>query len=180
MRIGMNTTAQEVKDKTKTILVQMCDKSTEPSKEENPGKAIRELFDMFREHSDSKEKLKARLAEIQELIKKERNHELSIEELLNFINNAMNYGKFQAWLLEKELEGEELSFEDKLNTFLSETSNEDILALYSTGQNYNANNLRAIDKMIEEDGSLNNSDCSNEEVTISEESRRILAKGLIR
>ena len=172
MKINENTTSQEVIDKTMSTLVQMCEKSAEPIKEENPGEEIRKLFDLLRDHSDRKEKLKARLVEIQEMIKQERNHELSIEELLSFINNAMNYGKFQALLLEKELEGEELSFEDKLNMFLSETSNEDILTLYSTEQNYNANNLRAIDKMIEEDGSLNNSDSSNGKVTISEESRR--------
>ena len=166
MKITETTTAQEVKDKTMHTLVQMCEKSAEPMKEENPGEVIRELFDMMREHSDSKEQLKIRLVEIQKMLEQERHQELSIEEILIFIKNAMNYGKFQI-----EISGKGLSFEEKLKQFLSETSNEEILTLYDIGQNYNANNLKAIDRMIEE-GSLQDGETS-------EESRRILAKNSV-
>lgn len=166
MKITENTTAQEVKDKTMHTLVQMCEKSAEPMKEDNPGATIRELFDIMREHSDSKEQLKIRLVEIQKMLEQERHQELSIEEILIFIKDAMNYGKFQI-----EISDKELSFEEKLKQFLSETSNEEILTLYDVGQNYNANNIKAIDRMIEE-GSLQDGETS-------ETSRRILAKNSV-
>lgn len=79
-----------------------------------------------------------RLMEIQTLISNERKISLSFEGLRSFLLRAMNYNGFQ---LEKENDV-------RLKSFLSVTTDEEILALYDVEENYDEKNLASLDNFI--------------------------------
>lgn len=83
------------------------------------------------------EEVLSKISKIQELIQTKKQIKLTEEEVISFLLNAMNYGRFQMWLLENKLNGVELSINDKLKKFLSETSEEKILILYDIDQELN-------------------------------------------
>lgn len=79
-----------------------------------------------------------RLMEIQTLISNEKKISLSFEGLRSFLLRAMNYNKFQ-------LEEDE---ETRFREFLSTVTEEEILTLYDVEENYDKENLRSIDSLI--------------------------------
>ena len=84
----------------------------------------------------------SRINSLQELFLNQKYQNYSDEEMIQFLRSAMNYGKFQLWLIENKLNGVELSLNDKLKRFLSETSDAQILGLYDVEQSFNnAENL---------------------------------------
>ena len=89
-----------------------------------------------------------RLIDIRSKLAKERNIDMSIEELFSFLNNAMNYDEMQIWLVRKNLEGIELSFNDTLKKFFELKTDEDILKLYDVEQNYNQSNIDSVKKTL--------------------------------
>lgn len=78
----------------------------------------------------------------------ERNVNMSNEELFSFLDNVMNYDEMQIWLIRKEIEGVELTLNDKLKKFLELTTDERILILYDIAQNCNEKNIVNVRKLI--------------------------------
>lgn len=74
---------------------------------------------------------------------------MSNNELILFLENVMNYGNMQIWLMRKQIEGIELNLNDELKKLFELKSNEDILKLYDVEQNYNQNNVNGIRKVLE-------------------------------
>ena len=87
-----------------------------------------------------------KIIELQGIILDKKQKSLSVEKMIRFLNSAMNYGKFQIWLLENQIDGVKLSTNDKLKKFLEETSTDEILTLYDIEQNYDDANLENIAK----------------------------------
>lgn len=79
-----------------------------------------------------------RLMEIGALISREKKISLSFEGIKAFLSKAMNYNKFQ-------LEEDE---ETRFREFLSTVTDEEILTLYDVEENYDKENLRSIDSLI--------------------------------
>lgn len=117
-----------------------------------------------------------RLMEIGNLISREKKISLSFESLKNFLVRAMNYNKFQ-------LEEDE---ETRFKEFLSVATDEEILALYDTLENYDEKNLASVDNLIAKSditrtfGMQLNEQGNGVLPTITEESRKKVAKSLIR
>ncbi len=117
-----------------------------------------------------------RLAEIGNLISREKKISLSFEGLKTFLLKAMNYNGFQ-------LEEDE---ETRFKEFLSVVTDEEILALYDTLENYDAKNLASVSSFIEKSditrtfGMQLNEQGNGILPTITEESRKKVAKSLIR
>ncbi len=117
-----------------------------------------------------------RLAEIGNLISREKKISLSFESLKNFLVRAMSYNQFQ-------LEEDE---ETRFKEFLSVVTDEEILTLYDTLENYDAKNLASVDSFIEKSditrtfGMQLNEQGNGFLPNISESSRKIAVKSLIR
>ncbi len=90
-----------------------------------------------------------RLREIKLDIKDKKQKNMGNDELISFLKSIMNYDNMQIWLMEKQIEGIELTLNDKLKKFFELKSNEDILRLYDVEQNYNQNNINGIRKILE-------------------------------
>lgn len=123
-----------------------------------------------------------RIMGLQELISSEKGENISLEELVEFLDNVINYNEFQIWL--SDITEKKLSKEERLKLFLSRTSDNDILRLYGTEKNYNQNNLANITKMIDESspefyGMQVNEMGSGIEPIITKESRKALVKSLL-
>lgn len=136
---------------------------------------LTELFANKEEKLLSEEEV-IRLAEIGNLISREKKISLSFESLKNFLVRAMSYNQFQ-------LEEDE---ETRFKEFLSVVTDEEILALYDTLENYDAKNLASIDNLIEKSditrtfGMQLNEQGNGILPTITKESRKKVAKSLIR
>lgn len=129
-----------------------------------------------REDSTLSEEEIIRLMEIQTLISNEKKISLSFEGLKNFLLRAMNYNGFQM----------EEANEVRLKSFLSVTTDEEILALYDVEDNYDEENLRSIDNIINVSNidntfgmQVNESGVGSKPV-ISETSRKKVVKSLLR
>lgn len=185
MKIDSNTNPEEVIEITEKTFVAMCSSSKKQDQGGTISEGIRKLFAAIREHKpdyDLDDDVIARIVELQNIVKAEKTN-ISIEELLNFLNSAMNYGKFQIWLLENE--DKQLSKNDKLKKFLSETSDVDILRLFDIEQNYGKNNIESIRKTLDDEIPTTpvmrvNESGNGQNPVITEASRRKLAKSLIR
>ena len=92
-----------------------------------------------------------RLLKIKNYIKNKRKKDMNYDELLIFLKNAMNYGDMQIWLYKKQLEGVELTLNDKLKKFFEIKSKENILKIYDEEQNYNQNNINEIRKVLKKE-----------------------------
>ena len=92
-----------------------------------------------------------RLLEIQKLLKQERQVFLSIDEIIKFLNYAMNFDEFQIWLIRNKTEGVKLSDNDVLQKFFSQITEEKILQFYDVEQNFDENNLNSIRKTLEKE-----------------------------
>lgn len=77
-----------------------------------------------------------KIIELQGVILERKTKSLSIEKMIDFLNSAMNYGKFQIWLFDCELNGVKLTINDKIRKFLEETSIEEILKIYDIEYEY--------------------------------------------
>lgn len=132
---------------------------------------------------DLESELINRICIISELISNKTGTTISFEETLEFLNNAVNYSEFQIWL--GDIKERRLSKLDRVKVLLSRTSDNDIVRLFDIEQNYDKNNLRSIDKMLDsefptpyvmqvvESG-------TGERPTITTESRKALAKSLLK
>ena len=151
MKINSNTSVEEVKQKTKTTMVGIC--SVNKSEPKIISEGIRKQFDAIRqtnEEIDLDDSTITKLLKVQNIVYTNRNNNMSIEELLKFIRNAMNYSQFQIWLLDNQIKGVNVTLNEKINKFLTETSADEILKLYDIEQNYNQNNIESIRKTSEE------------------------------
>lgn len=116
-----------------------------------------------------------RLMEIQTLISNEKKISLSFEGLRSFLLRAMNYNGFQ---LEEENEA-------RLKSFLSVTTDEEILALYDVEENYGEKNLANLDNFTNASNIDNTFDMQVNESgngvlpAITKTSRKKLAKSLL-
>lgn len=117
-----------------------------------------------------------RLMEIGALISREKKISLSFEGIRIFLLRAMNYNQFQ-------LEEDE---ETRFKEFLSVVTDEEILTLYDVLENYDEKNLASVDSFIEKSditrtfGMQLNEHGNGIIPTITEESRKKVAKSLIR
>lgn len=90
-----------------------------------------------------------RLLSLKSAIKTTRQKSMSFDELLAFLENAMNYDDMQVWLMKKDFEGLKLTLSDQLKKFFELKSNDDILRLYGVEQNYDQDNIDNISKTLE-------------------------------
>lgn len=112
-----------------------------------------------------------RILMFQQQIATKKQKNLSLEELLDFLNRAANYNGFQLWLKDLNEQGRELSKSQKITLLLSRTSDNDLLRLYDVENNYDERNLQSIDRMI---GKFDTTKAS------SQESRKKTVKSLLR
>ena len=94
------------------------------------------------------DKIVYRLLELRDLIIDNKKKDISILDLIKFLNSAINYDEMQIWLLRKQMKGEVLTLEDKLSKFFELKSNYEILNLYIAEENYNQNNIDDIRKSL--------------------------------
>lgn len=73
---------------------------------------------------------------------------MSYSELLTFLKYSMEYDDMQIYLMKKEIEGVELTLDDKLKKFFELKSNTDILISYYAQQNYDQNNIDSLSKIL--------------------------------
>lgn len=73
---------------------------------------------------------------------------MSIDELITFLNSAMNYDDMQIWLMKQEIKGVQLSLNEKLKKFFELKTDDDILRQYDIEQNYDQNNITEIEKVL--------------------------------
>lgn len=119
-----------------------------------------------------------RILELQVIIKEYYGTLVSFEDILLFLENAMNYGSFQIWLLESRLSGVTLSYEETIKRFLDENSIDEILKLYDIEQNYGEDNIEQISTSLET--SSCREDDKSSKVKINQKSREILARAILR
>lgn len=91
----------------------------------------------------------SKIIELQGIILDKKHKSLSVEKIIRFLESAMNYGKFQIWLLDNPIDSIKLSANDKLRKFLEETSTDEILTLYDIEQNYDDANLENVVQQTE-------------------------------
>lgn len=96
-----------------------------------------------------------RITVLKSIIKTERQKSVNYNELLAFLKSAMNYDEMQIWLMKKQMEGAQLTFNDELKKFFELYSNDDILKLYDIEQNYDENNINGIKKVLEKRKQVN-------------------------
>lgn len=92
-----------------------------------------------------------RLFNIKSKLASEKNVTMSDDELLRFLDNAMNYDEMQIWLIEKDIKGIEVTLDDTLKKFFELKTDEEILTLYDIEQNYNEKNIENVKKLIKND-----------------------------
>lgn len=97
-----------------------------------------------------------RLCNLKTIIYQEKQKDMNIEELITFLESAMNYDDMQIWLIEKEMAREQISLQEKLNKFFEIKSTEDILRIYDVEQNYDQSNLNGISKQLKKTSSIIN------------------------
>lgn len=100
------------------------------------------------------EEIVLRLWTLKIAIRNEKQRSMNYDELIAFLKRTMNYGDMQMWLMNKQIEGIELTLNDKLKKFFELKSNKDILDFYDIEQNYNQNNIRGIKKKLEKETKL--------------------------
>jgi hypothetical protein len=132
MKIDVNTSSEEVKQKPKEVLQSLCNvKNNQTDNDEN----LHELFDIKKKNIKSEISLLdydviQKVIELQEIIFNKKQKVLSIEKIIDFLKSAMNYGKFQIWLSECTFNGIKLTINDKLREFFNLISVEEILNIY--------------------------------------------------
>ncbi|MCI9585055.1 MAG: hypothetical protein HFH45_00220 [Bacilli bacterium] len=119
-----------------------------------------------------------KILELQVIIKEYYGTLVSFEDILLFLENAMNYGFFQIRLLESKLSGVTLSYEETIKRFLDENSIDEILKLYDIEQNYGEDNIEQISTCLETSSCVEDDKLSK--VKINKKSREILARAILR
>ena len=59
-----------------------------------------------------------RIINLKSIIKQTKQQSMTIDELIIFLNDAMNYDEMQIWLMRQKIKGVELSLNEKLKNFL--------------------------------------------------------------
>lgn len=106
------------------------------------------IDDIKSTYNINNDKIIYRLLELRDLIMDNKKKDISILDLIKFLNSAMNYDEMQIWLLRKQMKGKVLTLEDKLSKFFELKSNREILNLYIAEENYNQNNIDDIRKSL--------------------------------
>lgn len=132
---------------------------------------------------DLESELIKRICEISELITTKTGRVISFDETLEFLNRAASYGEVQIQL--EDAEEKNLSKLDRVKVLLSRTSDKDIVRLFKIEQNYDRNNLKSIDKMLEGEFQTPyvmqvTGSGTGKKTRITPESRKILAKSLLK
>ncbi len=121
-----------------------------------------------------------RILELQVILKDDFGSDMSFDEILLFLEDAMNFGAFQIELLKYKLENVSLSYVQKLRLFFDKNDNDDILRLYRITQNFNDVNIESIEERLS-DGVFDNSrDNGPVKVKVNKKSMEILAKAILR
>lgn len=102
----------------------------------------------IKEKYDLEEKVIFELKQLQNILAVEKNADLSLEEIIKFLQSAMNFNEFQIFLMSLELEGTKISLNDSLDLYFSSTSYLQILNIYDTMQNFNENNINNIKEEV--------------------------------
>ncbi len=89
-----------------------------------------------------------RIINLKSIIKQTKQQSMTIDELIIFLNDAMNYDEMQIWLMRQKIKGVELSLNEKLKKFFDLNSDEEILKIYDIQQNYDENNITGIRKVL--------------------------------
>ena len=89
-----------------------------------------------------------RLISLMESIKTKKQKSMSYDELILFLQSAVNYDDMQIWLMKKEFQGIQLTLNDELKKFFELKTEDDILRLYDVEQNYDQNNIDSISKNL--------------------------------
>lgn len=95
------------------------------------------------------DKIVNRILSLRAMLEKSQQRKIGIDELIKFLKNAMNYDEMQIWLLSKQMDSIELTLNDKLGKFFELKSDEDILRIYDSEQNYDQNNINNISSVID-------------------------------
>lgn len=90
----------------------------------------------------------SRLISLRNTIKTKRHKSMSYDELILFLQFAMNFDDMQIWLIKKQLQGVQLTLNDELKKFFELKTDDDILRSYDIGQNYDQNNIDSIKKTL--------------------------------
>ena len=89
-----------------------------------------------------------RLISLRESINTKRQKSMSYDELILFLQNAMNYDDMQIWFMKMQFQGLQITLADELNKFFELKTEDDILRLYDIEQNYDQNNIDSIRKTL--------------------------------
>ena len=73
---------------------------------------------------------------------------MSNDELILFLQSAMNYDDIQIWLMKMQFQGVQITLNDELKKFFELKTDDDILRLYDIEQNCNQNNIDSIRKTL--------------------------------
>ena len=71
------------------------------------------IDDIKSTYNINNDKIVYRLLELRDLIIDNKKKDISILDLIKFLNSAINYDEMQIWLLRKQMKGEVLTLEDK-------------------------------------------------------------------
>lgn len=93
-----------------------------------------------------------RIINLKSIIKQTKQQSMTIDELIIFLNDAMNYDEMQIWSMRQKIKGVELSLNEKLKKFFDLNSDEEILKIYDIQQNYDENNITGIRKVLTKTG----------------------------
>ena len=94
------------------------------------------------------EEIAKKIIRLRTTINSNREIQLSYDELVFFLKNAMNYNDMQIWLLRKEFEGDSVSLNDSLTKFFELNDDKSILRLYDIEQNCNEKNIDDVRRSI--------------------------------
>lgn len=103
---------------------------------------IKSLYDV------EDESVVLRLKNIQDILGQKIKRYVSLDELIEFLVNIMNFDEMQIWLMRKQREGMKISLDEKLKKFFEISSDEDIIGLYDIEQNFDQNNIDGIRKLM--------------------------------
>jgi len=100
------------------------------------------------EYNIQEDNIVFRLLELKNEIKNKKQKEINLDELISFLESAMNYDEMNIWFIKNQLKGIAYNLNDSLKKFFELKTNDDILRLYDLEQNYNQENIDSIKKTL--------------------------------
>ena len=89
-----------------------------------------------------------RISKLRALIYEYKQILLSYDEMISFLEYAMNYDEMQLWLMTERLKGVTPTLSEKIRKFFELETDEDILILFDIENNYDQENIDDILKRI--------------------------------